>query len=170
MAKHRLYILEGADGTGKSTLANALLEKTKGHLLHGSWHKDWDIAQYHAAMINAAARLLDFQDVVIDRWAVSENVYANAFRGGSKYFNADEFMEFTMKACDIKDVTFIYCENENTIKNHKANMKLRSEMFDDMTPVVAEYEKYLESTKYKWNRYNFDKLDMNEFVEGITAK
>ena len=166
---HKLYILEGADGTGKSTLANALLEKTKGHLLHGSWHKDWDIAAYHTAMIAAAARLLEYQDVIIDRWAVSENVYANAFRGGSKYFNADDFMEFTLAACGIKNVTFIYCENENVLENHKANSKIRKEMFDDMSPVVEEYNKYLEATKYKWNIYDFNKVNMDDFVKEITA-
>lgn len=169
MKTHRLYIVEGADGTGKTTLSNALLEKTKGHLLHGSWHKDWDISKYHTTMLSTAARLLEYQDVIIDRWAVSENVYANAFRGGSKYFDADEFMTFMLAACEVKNVTFIYCENENAVENHKANMKLRPEMFDDMTPVVEEYEKYLDKTTFEWNRYNFDKVDMDKFVKEITA-
>lgn len=168
MKTTRLYILEGADGTGKSTLANALLEKTKGHLLHGSWKKDWSIDQYHKVMISAAGRLMDYQDVIIDRWAVSENVYANAFRGGSKFFEADEFMEFMLQACDINDVAYIYCENENVVANHKENMKLRPEMFDDMQPVVEEYERYLGKTMLNWIRYDFNKVDMNKFVEEIT--
>lgn len=171
MAKkqNRLFILEGADGTGKSTLAAALLEATKGHLLHGSWDKDWNISEYHTMMISSAKRLLEYQDVIIDRWAVSENVYANAFRGGSKYFDADDFMEFTLKALDVKNVTFIYCESENVIENHKNNSKIRKEMFEDMEPVVSEYQKYLETTRYKWNHYDFTKVDMNEFVKEITS-
>lgn len=165
--KHRLYILEGADGTGKSTLATALLEKTKGHLLHGTFHKDWDILTYHTAMLHSAARLLQYQDVILDRWAVSEEVYAKAF-GRKLRTSADEFMEFMFAAVEIDNICFIYCENEQAVENHKANMKLRPEMYDDMGPVVEQYNNYLKFSKFKWNRYDFTKVNMDEFVEGIT--
>lgn len=166
----KLYIVEGADGTGKSTLCKELMEATKGHLLHGSWNKEWNIPSYHADMYNAALMLLEYQDVILDRWSVSEEVYANAFRGGSAY-SADDWMQKIIgkkHMFDPKFTVFIYCENENVVENHQENVKIRKELFDDMSPVVRAYNEYLENTKINWIRYDFNKVDMHEFVKEIT--
>lgn len=165
---NKLFILEGADGTGKSTLAREIQEATKGHLLHGSWKKDWDIPSYHADMFASAVTLLQYQPVIMDRWAVSEEVYANAYRGGAKY-SSDEWMKDVFEEfINPEDVVFIYCENENAVENHKENMKIREELFDDVAPIVSEYEKYMANTAIKWHRYDFNKVDMKEFVKEIT--
>jgi len=167
---NRLYIIEGADGTGKSTLATELLEQTKGHLIHGTWNKDWSIPEYHKAMYESALTLLEYQDVILDRWAVSEEVYSNAFRGGAQY-SADTWMEHVIGKEYMYDpelTKFIYCENENAVENHLENMKVREELFNDMSPVVREYQKYLGRTAINWVRYNFNNVDMKEFVKEIT--
>jgi hypothetical protein len=49
-------------------------------------------------------------------------------------------------------------------------MKTREEMFDDMSPVVREYEKYMGRTALNWHRYDFTKVDMDMFVKMITIK
>lgn len=164
---NKLYILEGADGTGKSTLAREIQEETKGHLIHGTWNKDWDIPQYHTEMYKAALVLLEFQPVVMDRWAVSEEVYANAYRGGAKY-SADEWMKNIM-GDDFKEAVFIYCENENAIENHKENIKIRHELFDDVAPIVREYESYLGRSAINWIHYDFNKINTHDFVKEITS-
>lgn len=163
---NKLIIIEGADGTGKSTLARELQESTKGHLIHGSWNKNWDIPEYHQEMYAAALTLLEFQPVIIDRWAVSEEVYANAYRGGAKY-SADEWMKQHMSPERFDEAIFIYCENENAIANHEANKQVREELFDDVEPVVQAYEKYMANTAIRWHRYDFNKVDMKEFVREI---
>lgn len=164
---NKLIILEGADGTGKSTLANEFLEQTKGHLIHGTWKPGWDIPEYHEDMYDAALGLLAYQAVIMDRWAVSEEVYANAYRGGAKY-SSDDWMADTMGAAiNSQDVVFIYCENENAVENHKENMKVREELFDDVEPIVREYEAYMARTAINWHRYDFNKVDMKEFVKEI---
>lgn len=165
---NRLYVIEGADGTGKSTLSKELLEATKGHLLHGTWDKEWDIPEYHRSMFDAAVKLLEYQDVILDRWSVSEEVYSNAFRGGAKY-SADQWMTEQLESVDMspEQVTFIYCENEKAVENHLANKELRTEMFEDMSPVVREYTAYMGRTALNWVRYDFTKVDMHQFVEEI---
>lgn len=165
--EHKLYIVEGADGTGKSTLCNALMEKTKGNLLHATYDKDWSIPEYHTDMAAVAIRLMKYQDVIMDRWAVSEEVYANAFRGGAEY-SADDFMKRVLGSYGITNTVFVYCTTDNIVENHEANKKIRAEMFDDMSPVVKSYEDYMASTKIDWLRYDFNKVNMNEFVEEIT--
>lgn len=165
---NRLYVIEGADGTGKSTLSKELLEETKGHLLHGTYDKEWDIPSYHRSMFNAALQLLQYQDVILDRWAVSEEVYSNAFRNGAKY-SADQWMLEQLESEGMKpeDVTFIYCENDNAVENHQANKEIRTEMFEDMSPVVREYTAYMGRTALNWVRYDFTKVDMHQFVKDI---
>jgi thymidylate kinase len=162
----KLIVLEGADGTGKSTLAKEIAEQSKGHVLHGSWHKDWQIDEYHDDMYQAAEILLQHQTVVMDRWAPSEEVYSEAFRGGAEY-SSDEYMRLLMGDKALSNTVFIYCENDNAVENHIENMKVREELFDDMSPVVREYEKYLGKTAINWIRYDFNKVNTKEFVEGI---
>lgn len=164
LKKKRIYVIEGADGTGKSTLCRAIADQTKAHILHGSYSNEWTISIYHKAMLHAANLLLPYQPVIFDRWAVSEEVYANAFRGGSKY-SADEFMDENLRF--FQDIKFIYCENENAIKNHIENSSTRDEMFNDITDVLAYYDQYLEESPINWIRYDFDKIDINEFVKEI---
>ena len=165
---NRLYILEGADGTGKTTLSQELLAETKGHLLHASFNPEWDIPKYHEDLFKAAIILLEHQDVILDRWAVSEEVYAEAYRGGSSC-SADEYMT-RLIGNDIVNqdlVKLIYCTNNSIVDNHNKNKSIRDEMFDDILPVVREYERYMARTALDWIRYDFTKVDMKEFVREL---
>lgn len=168
---NRLYILEGSDGSGKSTLAKEILDQTKGHLLHCTWKKEFDIQEYFQNIYKAVEVLLDYQDVILDRWTVSDEVYANAYRGGSVY-SADEFMESCMGLDTLKDkelTKLIYCSNDKIIENHNENKKIRYEMFDDISPAVKEYEKYMKRTKLDWIKYDFtvEGKDLKGFVEEL---
>ena len=166
---NRLYILEGADGTGKTTLSQEILAQTKGHLIHCTWRKDWDIQQYFEDIYKSVEILLEYQDVVLDRWAVSDEVYANAYRGGST-FSADEFMAACMSPYILEDkkcTRLIYCSNEKASENHQENIKLREEMFNDISPAVKEYENYMSRTKLDWIKYDFTKVNMKKFVEEL---
>lgn len=158
--KGMIYILEGPDGTGKSTLAQALQEKTKGHLMHLTFNKYWDMEAYYLAAYNAAIELSNYQDVIIDRWIPSEIIYGHVFRGGPS-FNTSEIPEF-------EQAKYIYCWNEKAVENHLANKKNRDEMFDDMTHVAAAFDKYIETSKLPWEKYNFNNVSMEAFIEGIT--
>lgn len=155
-----IYILEGPDGTGKSTLANALQEKTKGHLMHLTFNKHWDMKAYYMAAYKAALELSEYQDVIIDRWIPSEIIYGHVFRGGPS-FNTSEIPGFDK-------ATYIYCWNDNAVENHLANKKNRAEMFDDMTHVVAAFDKYIETSPLPWKKYNFNHMSVEAFIEDVT--
>lgn len=155
-----IYILEGADGTGKSTLANALQEHTKGHLMHLTFNKHWDMQAYYLAAYNAAIELSNYQDVIIDRWIPSEVVYGHVFRKGPS-FDTSNIPQF-------EDVKYIYCWNENAVENHLKNSEKRAEMFDDMSHVVAAFDKYIETSPLPWQRFNFNHTPLNVFIREIT--
>lgn len=161
-----IYILEGPDGVGKSTLANAIYEETKGHILHCTWKKEFPMEKYFNDVLDAADDLSEYQDVIIDRWAPSEQVYGDVFRGGPA-FDVHQYIwenPFIMAG----GVKFIICENPNAVENHLKNKENRIEMFEDMSEVVKGFEKFVEDTEYlKWIHYDFTKVDMKEFVKEL---
>ena len=160
-----IYIIEGPDGVGKTTLARAIQDKTKAHLLHCTYYPAMHVENYHYEIMNIARKLNVYQDVIIDRWAVSEIVYANVFRGGASY-DTDKAIDMMSKL----DVKWIYCKNKDAVKNHLVNRIVRKEMFDNMEDVVVAYEDYIKSSKLSWVTYDFNEVHMDKFVDKITNK
>lgn len=161
-----IYIIEGPDGVGKTTLANAILEKSKGHLLHATYDKTWDIKDYHGSMITAAHLLNKYQDVILDRWAPSDGVYGRVFRGEPSY----DTRRVVELADILYDIKWIYCRNDNAVENHLRNKEKREEMYDSMEEVVKEYDKYMRESFVNWIQYDFTKNNMNQFVEKLLGK
>lgn len=156
----KIYILEGPDGTGKSTLAEELQRETKGHLMHLTFNKYWDMQAYYMAAYNAAIELSNYQDVIIDRWIPSEIVYGSVFRKGPS-FKTSNIPEFD-------NAKYIYCWNEKAVENHLKNKEVRKEMFDDMTDVVNTFEGYIAASNLPWVKYNFNHVELSSFVKEIT--
>lgn len=163
-----MIILEGADGTGKTTLANALARKLNGMVLHAGFDKRWDIRQYHSAIITSAYFYENAGcPTIIDRWAVSEEVYGRVFRGGAAYDTASLVKDAVLSY----DPILIYCRNDKAAENHKKNMAEREEMYDDMTEVAKVFDEVLQSNKYgRWIVYDYTKNDMNKFVDMVTCE
>lgn len=158
----KIYILEGPDGTGKSTLALEIIKRTKGHYLHCSYKDDWNIEKYHNSIIECAYILSQYQDVVIDRWAPSEYIYSKVFRGGESYDTKNLIQQFKGM------IIWIYCWNENDVKNHKENKIKRGEVYGDISLISEEYSKYIKDTKYlNWHTYNFDRDNKIKFVKEL---
>jgi hypothetical protein len=80
----RIILLEGADGSGKTTLALDLKNRFGARVMHGRvWKK---MGRWHAGIMRRAVRLAEAGElVVLDRHWVSEHVYGPIFRGGPAY-------------------------------------------------------------------------------------
>lgn len=150
---------------GKTTLAHAIQAKTKGHILHCTWKKEWTMWRYFSEIMKAAQTLNGYQDVIIDRWCPSEIVYGKAFRGGSQA-GVKQLLDFYR---NDENIMWVMCRNENAIENHKKLMKKREEMFDDMTKVVKGFYFFYKNSGLPWIEYDYDKVDMNKFVEDLVG-
>lgn len=162
-----IYILEGPDGTGKSTLAGEISKQKDATVVHPYFNKKWDMASYHTAFIHFAEECHDAGiPVVLDRWTPSEEVYARVFRGGAAY-DTDKMIQYYYKVLNLP-IVFVYCRNDKAVENHLKNMEERDEMFDDMSNIVVGFDNYVEERPWmNWKHYDFDKVDMERFVKEL---
>ena len=159
-----MVIIEGADGTGKTTLAKAIVKWTGGQYIHCSYNCDWDIEVYHRHVLHFAGKLEEQAKVpvVIDRWAISEDVYGSAYRDGPSYDTA-QLHEEAVKAYSPK---LIYCTNDYIVANHKKLQWARAEMYEDITPACTQYAASMISGKYSpYIRYDFNRTDITNFIK-----
>lgn len=163
MSKKIIYLF-GPDGAGKTVLANAFSEATKGHVLHSTYSSTWNQEEYHADVIKAATILSQYQTVVLDRWAIDGEIYAKVFRDKETY-NVDNLVN------DYKDnIVFIYCRPVDIVERFKLLKNRRKEMFDDMADVVKEFDKYVDNSTLKIYKYDFSSSNMYDFVMEILSK
>ena len=80
-----IIYIDGPDGAGKTTLANAIIRKNNGGvILHATFPaKRNDMLLYHTALLHRATRLSAKTLVILDRHWLSETVYSEVYRGGT---------------------------------------------------------------------------------------
>jgi thymidylate kinase len=156
-----IFIVEGADGTGKTTLGKAIAKEIGATVLHCSFYPTWDIEKYHKQiMIMAKCLEKVCGNVVIDRWAPSEFVYGSIFRGGESYDTRKLMKETT-------GVKWVMCTNQNVVENHKRNSKNRYEMFEDMEKVSYFFDRLAEEHIVEWYFFDFDRISTSEFIKKL---
>jgi hypothetical protein len=160
-----IYVLEGPDGVGKTTLAKEIAEQKDAQVLHLTYNANWNMRKYHDDAIYFAEMLNnDGINVVLDRWCPSEAIYGKIFRDGPS-FNVDFMIKYYYPLLDIQ---FIYCRNDNAVENHLKNAKRREEMFESMADVVEEFDGFVRDHKsMNWIEYDYDKVNMKKFVKEL---
>jgi hypothetical protein len=78
-----IIVLEGADATGKTTLARHLVERYGARYLHSTARRG--VWRWHVGALRLAIRAAESQLVVLDRHWLSEQVYGQVFRGAPAY-------------------------------------------------------------------------------------
>lgn len=134
-----LIILEGADGTGKTTLAKHLQDNHGARYLHMTYRYKDKMFLYHAAMLKHAISMADSQLVVLDRCWWSDTIYGAEYRGGSKWPLMGRFLDrvalkhaaYTVMA--LTDDMEAYAEKFQKLRTE------RVEMYDDTTGVAMRY-------------------------------
>jgi len=162
-----MIILEGADGTGKSTLAHYISGVYKYQPFHCSYDKKWDIETYHRLILHTAGKLEEQAKVpvIIDRWALSELVYGKQFRDGASY-NVEKIIQ---EAIDAYNPKFVICTNDNVQQNFEKLKEQRTEMYHNASDIQKEYLAQIATGQYgkKYYNYDYDKNNMVDFCSKV---
>jgi thymidylate kinase len=133
----KILVFEGADSSGKTTLAKAIIERYPStRYFHGLPYIGW-VEEAHRAMLHAAMNYDNL--VIIDRHWISEYVYGPIFRGKIAYSD-DVAKEFDLMIRSFG--MYILCvpsnvrEHERRFQRERANKK---EMFDSSVEVAMAY-------------------------------
>lgn len=83
-----IIVLEGPDASGKTTLANKIKSHVEdAEIIHLTWSKELEpvMNTYQLGLLHHAISMSKEKLVIIDRLWLSELVYSEVFRGGTKY-------------------------------------------------------------------------------------
>lgn len=141
-----IIVLEGPDCAGKTTLAfkiKSLIPKTK--YIHMTYRWKHKPKHYYLSALNYATKLQQKGfNVIVDRWVMSEEAYANVYRNGS------ELVKFTKRIMPIFEQfgTTVIClpPKEFCVKQHI--LRLDSEMYESIDKVYDYYEAIAYGDKY----------------------
>lgn len=130
-SKYPIFVLEGPDGAGKTSLAMELKELLGARYIHLTYRFKNKMEVYHRAAINLAAHLAQHQPVIIDRWWPSEIVYAEAYRGGSKVTKHYFLLELIASRLGVTYVMCLPQPRDIYIKHFEDLKSQRNEMYDE---------------------------------------
>lgn len=134
-ALHPIIVIEGPDGTGKTTLANALRDKIGATYRHLTYRWPKHMYLYHWAAIEQCLKDAQHGPVILDRWWPSELVYAAAFRGGTAW----PWMHKMLDRVGLKHRVFYVLaqpdDRASYIQHFERLKGERVEMYDSMTKV-----------------------------------
>lgn len=144
-----VVILDGPDASGKTTLAEKLIELNNGNgeILHATYRFKNKIPTYHGALLRKAYRLSKSKLVILDRLHISEYIYAKVFRDGHTWNWQIPVFNQICKELNIPIIICIPSSVERGIEWFEQTKNTRYEMFDDMSKVIEEYIKYAKKDK-----------------------
>ena len=135
-----VIVIEGCDGTGKTTLANALVDSFGAHYIHLSYHEGveamWAV-QLQALTIAQAK--MHHQLVVIDRHWASENVYGAVFRNSTAMADHAKIMDGYFRKLKAINILCLLSSPERNEELHRRNREKREEMYSSILGVAERY-------------------------------
>lgn len=164
-----VFVIDGPDGTGKSTLASKISKMYKIPSYHLTWYDDKE--KFQEQFANIAEKLDSFikgsgGGFIVDRYILSEIVYNKIYRPDTKIIdNAAEMLEtlLTYTNTDSK-VMLIFAlphDKEKWLSNFEKLCKEREEMYgpEKMGKIYDEFENHWNEIKSGRNVYRYDFTD-----------
>ena len=154
-----IIIIDSSDYTGKTTLANSLMNEYRNHVyIHCGVCPD--IYSLHTTALYNAVNLSKEFTVIIDRLHYSELVYGTVFRNGSSY----NVYEFDKHMNGIDNLYKVMClpPKDIVMNGFKNRAKNGGEMFDTVEKV---YDMYAENP-LGWKTYDWtkgEKFDLKNY-------
>lgn len=166
-----LFIVEGPDATGKTSLAKFIALKQNAVYFHAAGKKSLHLAmlEYHVNMIeNAVVNLANGHDVVFDRHWPSEWCYGQVLR---KHIS-DRYYNFGMIDHLLRDIApiYIFCHSDESFKRMAMSHDGQDHRYSksDYVQIYGEYNQ-LAMTVAKVHRYSIEEhgSSMQKFLAEV---
>lgn len=171
-----VIVLEGADCAGKSTLGEFL----RGHwstpdvpatLIHATYRFPNQMFDYHTALLEKVLKLREVGPVILDRWWPSELIYADVFRGGSKWPMGGRMLDRVAMKHGFMYVGCIPSDDGVHTRIFNERAEAGGEMYTRNEGVADQYKKWHHRMSHRpdYVRYDFctQGADMREFAEAL---
>lgn len=162
-----IILLEGPDASGKSTLAKKIIEKYGGVYMHLTYRFANKMHLYQLAMLRKALKLSRKTLVIIDRMHISEKIYADVYRGGTKWPWLETSFNSFFKKMKFPIVLCVPETLEQGLNWFEKAKNERPEMYSDVTEVIKRYIDYAKNNK-NIIVYNRDLNDQYSFYLDYT--
>lgn len=171
---HPIYILEGPDGSGKTTLAKSLVEQFGAHYMHLTYRFPNRMFTYHTAALEMAIRQAKTQPVIIDRWWPSINIYDDEFRGKRSFPLAGRMLDRAGMANGVIYVACMPGDMEQFVRDFEKRKAEGGEMYETVGGVHERYVDWWSTMTDRADMITYDRftdgIDMMEFGRRLRAK
>jgi endonuclease III-like uncharacterized protein/thymidylate kinase len=157
---HRLLLIEGIDGVGKTTLSKMLL-KFDYKLIHFDYNlKEMNLFNYYQEILKSSS----LSKMIFDRSYVSERVYGMVLRGKSR-ISDNEFINLLNQTKEQRGVfLYLYLDKRQLLQRvNIKDKKIIEENYDDICNAYNKeleiVKKYIPVIKLNANNLNIDNLD-----------
>ncbi|HYD35935.1 MAG TPA: hypothetical protein VD999_07795 [Vitreimonas sp.] len=172
-----IIILDGPDGTGKTTLAQYFINRYQARYLHLTYRFKNNMFEYNTAAIELAAKWAnEGYLVIIDRLWMSNYVYDKVFRKGPHQAYLGRFIDrLVLRYSGI----YVICLPENSreyLNDYNDLKSTRIEMYSRMDEIYNEYAWWWQKIqKEKWPhaiRYDMYKegRDIQLFAQSLLER
>jgi len=175
-----IYIIEGADGTNKTTFCKSLANKLgemgwKSHYLHNSYRPDEDIAEYLLQTSQVMGQLAQANEaLVVDRWWPSEEAYSSVFRdnypGTCYYSKMKPYRAWMRMQARILDAKYILLAPRDYPNGFRQKLRTDSskEMYKDVKK-MEEVNKFFIKHRAWFDQVITIPFAYDKYVEGLKA-
>ena len=154
-----IIILEGVDGSGKTTAANALSQKYNLDIIHNGPLLDLDS---ESLFEHYAHQILKFDNVVIDRSWSSELIYSKCYRNTQSRITFEQELEL-YRLCLDKNVKLLFC-NTSFFNIEKSYLNRQSEEYvSKLEKIKNIYDEYNDKLK-NWKTFDYEKQSIFECI------
>lgn len=152
-----IIYLDGNEHTGKSTLAHELEQHHGAVILHQGYRFRDKIFTYHAAALRKAVQMSLTCLVVIDRLWMSEAIYGQVYRGGTKWPLQGRMFDRVLRRFAALHVI---CATDGAHAAHVVQSKPGRDLYQDQVKTVEVEEHFLGLTD---GRVTLTPADKNHF-------
>lgn len=163
-----IILIEGPDGSGKTTLAKRLARDYNGIILHQTYRFKNKIPIYHGAILRKALKLSKERLVILDRLHISEYVYGKVFRNENRWPWMTDLFNILCKELNIPIIMCLPFSIQQGLEWFEKAKNERPEMFENIKEVIQEYIDYYDNNSKLITIYNKENNDLYDFYYSST--